>query len=66
MFYVSIQWGKGPHYFVTSKPVEIHEACAIADGHIRNLKNRKKKRGAIPTVRILKINTEVKDIKAES
>ena len=66
MFYVSIQWGSGPHYFVTSKPVEIHEACVIADGHIRRLKSRKKKRGANPIVRILKIRVETKDIKAES
>lgn len=56
---VSIQWGKGPHYFVGHGPVEKTTALLQAQGHIDRLKTQLPRRGALPTVRVLEVCIEV-------
>jgi hypothetical protein len=58
-FLVSVQWGAGPHYFVTPKALIHHDALLIADEQIRRLKAYQPKRGALPKVRMLEIKVEV-------
>ncbi len=57
-FFVSIQWGKGPHYFM-GRPQEKTEALLAARGNIDRLKNHLPRRGALPTVRVLEVVVEV-------
>ena len=52
-FLVSVQWGSGPHYFVTPKPIARTEALELAGRKVRSLKRQLGKRGALPTVRVL-------------
>ncbi len=58
-FLVSIQWGAGPHYFVTGKAVIRREAQRIVRANTSGLKNHLPPRGALPTVRVLEIVEEV-------
>ncbi len=57
-FLISIQWGKGHHYFIG--PAEFSKTVALrkADGHARRLKGQLPERGALPTVRVLQVIVE--------
>ena len=65
-YFVSIQWGKGPHYFICSEIENKSEALLLADSHVRRLKNREHERGAKPSVRVLSTICIVRDINKEA
>jgi len=57
-FLVSIQWGKGYHYFVTPFPISKDRAEEVAKYHVDMLQCRGCRRGARPVVRVLDITSE--------
>lgn len=66
MYYISIQWGKGPHYFLGSPIKDRDIADHTAIKHKRALTKRKDKSKVNPTVRVLQVAREIRDIKKES
>jgi hypothetical protein len=54
---VSVQWGKGAHYFVHMGMDAKAALAAFSDQH-RTLTKRQGKRGARPTVRLWELWTE--------
>jgi len=55
VFAVSVQYGKGHHYFVRTDIVLYHDALTFARAEIRKLEKRYK-RGAKPTVYIWQLD----------
>ncbi len=59
-YMVSVQWGKGFHYFVTPKCLQYIHAYADLHLHVQRLKDQRSrnKRGAKPIVRVWKLEEE--------
>ena len=55
MCLVSVQWGSGPHYFITPKPISFDRATGMAASHATAIQRRLGRIGALPKVRVLRI-----------
>lgn len=58
LYHVTVQWGKGFHYFITPEPVPYSKARTLKQDYLRSLSRRYRstgRRGAKPYIELLEL-----------